>query len=68
MSGARDTARALGHVERRKRTKASVKYGPGHARSRCGVCTYYRVDGSCELVAGRIEPDMWCELFHRRAS
>ena len=49
-----------------KRAKADVHYGPG--KPHCGVCTHFRDEdasgnGACELVEGKINEDMWCELF-----
>lgn len=56
-----------GTMPRDKVSKASVDYSPGRHNSRCGLCTYY-YQGTCELVAGHIDPDYWCRLFKMRES
>lgn len=49
-----------------KLSKKDVDYGPGMPH--CGACTHFSEDeatekGSCELVTGAIDEDMWCKLF-----
>lgn len=45
-----------------KKPKDKVDYSKGMPKSHCGICKYYH-DHKCDLVAGRIEPHMWCKLF-----
>jgi 8-oxo-dGTP pyrophosphatase MutT (NUDIX family) len=42
--------------------KASVNYGKSTGHDRCGNCVHFR-GGSCERVAGDIDPGDWCELY-----
>ena len=49
-----------------KVSKKDAGYGPGLPH--CGSCVHYSENektekGSCELVAGTIDEDMWCKLF-----
>lgn len=72
LSGATDNARSrlesMG-TEAGLRPKGDVAYRPAEdARATCGGCKHYASDpgalaGTCELVAGRIEPQMVCDLF-----
>lgn len=48
-----------------KKDKDEVNYSKGKPNAHCGMCKYY-YDHKCELVAGRIMPTMWCELFEKR--
>jgi len=48
-----------------KEAKADVDYSLGKPNAHCGMCRYYH-DHVCSLVAGRIEPQMWCELFTKK--
>lgn len=53
-----------------KRAKSSVQYSKGLPQAHCGICRHFRARGkrqygSCELVRGPIEADMWCRLFAR---
>lgn len=48
-----------------KRSKESVDYGKGHKDSHCSICRHY-TSGSCELVAGKIDPSYWCKLFKKK--
>lgn len=50
-----------------KKTKSEAKYGPGHPNSRCGKCKWFEPPSGCEIVEGRIEPDMWCKFFHAKS-
>lgn len=45
--------------------KPSVQYRPEpNGIERCAACIHYqRVEGTCELVQGQIEPDGWCALY-----
>jgi len=38
--------------------------GPHH----CRECRHYLIGMRCRLVAGRVEPGDWCELFEARAA
>lgn len=49
-----------------KLSKESVDYSPGKGGSRCRNCQHYQGDGACEIVAGEIDPDYWCERFEKR--
>lgn len=54
-----------------KVSKASVDYSKGHPGSKCSLCTHFfrgaqGKQGTCELVAGSIDPDYWCEKFKKR--
>lgn len=72
LSGATDNARSrlesMG-TEAGLAPKGDVAYRPAEdARANCGVCKHYLADpgalaGTCELVAGRIEPQMVSDLF-----
>ena len=49
-----------------KISKKDAGYGPGLPH--CGVCVHFSENektevGSCELVLGKIDEDMWCKLF-----
>jgi hypothetical protein len=53
-----------------KQAKASVDYGKGMKSAHCSICTHYQrgkqgLHGSCELVAGSIDPEFWCKLFKK---
>lgn len=48
-----------------RKAKISVDYSKGMAKAHCGICTHYS-RGSCDLVRGSIQPDMWCRLFKRK--
>jgi len=52
-------------VQKAKKSKSSVDYSKGKPNAHCGICVHYE-EGSCKLVSGEIEPDMWCELFEPR--
>jgi len=45
-----------------KRPKLAVDYSKGKPNAHCGICEHYN-NHACELVAGTINPDMWCKLF-----
>lgn len=49
----------------KKLSKAEVHYSRGMKQSHCGICEHYDGEHGCEVVAGRIEPAMWCEKFTR---
>lgn len=51
-----------------KRAKSSVDYSRGKPGAYCGICKHYLGNGECELVAGTINPAMWCRLFEERKS
>lgn len=47
-----------------KFSKEKVSYSKGKPHAHCGICRHFDADElACSLVAGRIEPQMWCELF-----
>jgi hypothetical protein len=45
-----------------KLSKDAVDYSKGTPEAHCGICEHYR-HGTCLIVEGAIEPDMWCEKF-----
>ena len=45
-----------------KLSKDAVDYSKGTPEAHCGVCEHYR-HGTCLIVEGEIEPDMWCDRF-----
>jgi hypothetical protein len=47
-----------------KMSKSQADYSPGKPNAHCGICEHYE-NRSCELVAGPIDPAMWCRLFLR---
>jgi hypothetical protein len=47
-----------------KRDKQSVDYSKGKPNAHCEICTHFEKPQSCELVEGKIDPAMWCKLFH----
>lgn len=49
-----------------KKSKDEVDYRPGEPGERCGVCEHFKAPARCELVAGRIDRNMWCKLFERK--
>lgn len=55
-----------------KFSKKEVDYGPGHRDSKCGLCKHFRPrrssteDSRCEIVAGVIRADDWCNKFEHR--
>jgi len=49
-----------------KLTKVEVHYSRGMAKSHCGICKHYDGNYGCEVVAGHIEPDMWCDHFKKK--
>lgn len=46
-------------------TKSEVDYSMGLPEAHCSLCEHYRID-KCEIVAGKIEPDHWCEKFDKK--
>lgn len=48
--------------------KQDVRYSRGMLTRHCSLCMYFRSPHACERVAGHIDPNMWCNLFHRAAS
>lgn len=58
-----------------KSQKTEVNYSRGMLHSHCGpmfpddrhYCRYSIRFGACEKVEGPIDPQYWCELFHRVA-
>jgi hypothetical protein len=51
----------------KKVSKVSVGYSKGMPKSHCGICEHYLKGGNCTKVEGRIEPEMWCKLFQKKA-
>jgi alpha-ribazole phosphatase len=50
-----------------KLSKEQVHYGRGMQTAYCGKCAHY-LGHRCEIVAGLIEPDMWCAYFETENS
>jgi hypothetical protein len=47
-----------------KVSKASVAYEHPAAKSNhCGICRHFQSPHACEIVAGEIQPEDWCERF-----
>ena len=47
--------------------KSAVDYGPGHPTGdHCAVCAHFRPPDACEVVAGDISPEAWCDRFEER--
>lgn len=53
-------------AEGQKLAKAEVQYGPGKGTERCRLCEHFIPRDRCELVAGTIREDYWCNRFERR--
>ena len=51
-------------AEFQKVSKKDAGYGPGMGERRCEHCMFFDA-GSCYLVGGQIDPDMWCKYFGR---
>jgi hypothetical protein len=57
-------ARGASADEGNKASQKVVGYqATPHDGKKCSLCTQYRAPGSCQLVAGPINPDGWCRLF-----
>ena len=50
-----------------KQSKQEVNYRRGSPKERCALCSHFNQQGSCELVAGRINADDVCDLFDPKA-
>ena len=48
-----------------KISKEAANYSHGLPRAHCGICEHYR-KGACAIVAGKINPQMWCKYFGRK--
>jgi len=47
-----------------KKSKGQVNYSKGMKKTHCGNCRYFLAKQRiCDLVAGRIEANMWCKLW-----
>ena len=47
-----------------KLSKDYAQYGEAKSGGdRCDECKWFRA-GSCEVVKGKIGPDMWCRFWH----
>lgn len=51
-----------------KLTKSETKYTPKAMKpsERCKVCEHFHSNESCDIVAGRISAQGWCNRFHRK--
>jgi len=49
-----------------KLAKDEVQYSPGKGRDRCFFCTHFEKPNHCELVAGLIREDYWCNRFEKK--
>ena len=45
-----------------KMAKSVVNYAKGMPGAHCSICEHYR-GGTCRIVDGVINPDMWCLRF-----
>jgi len=52
----------------KKYSKADVDYSEGKPSEHCAICVHFQVyhKKACEIVAGVILPDMWCNKFKKR--
>jgi hypothetical protein len=48
-----------------KLAKPAVDYSGDMRYAHCGICAHYEVSRRCEIVAGEIDPAMWCKRFNR---
>jgi len=53
---------------KRKLAKADVEYGEGKPSEHCAICVHFQVyhKKACEIVAGVILPNMWCNKFKKK--
>jgi hypothetical protein len=53
-----------------KLSKSAVKYVDDHGASseRCAKCVHYLGRAACQIVAGRIDPEGWCNRFNGYAA
>lgn len=59
----RDTVRhAAGLV-----SKTEAGYSKGTPKEHCGICSHSQHNYTCNKVAGRIFPAMWCKYWTPRA-
>lgn len=49
-----------------KHSKQDAQYSKGMDKARCDICVHFLPPDGCEVVAGKIAPDMWCRHFERR--
>lgn len=61
-----EEAREPEHAEDAKLDKADVRYSPAKDEDRCRNCVHFEVPSRCEIVAGDIDPDYWCERFEAK--
>lgn len=51
-------------VAQQKVSKADATYQDHpQGQQRCGICLQFQPPGSCQLVAGPISPNGWCQFF-----
>lgn len=50
-----------------KISKQRAGYSGGKMNAHCGICAHFRAPESCEIVAGRINPQAWCRYFEKKA-
>lgn len=51
-------------LAQQKVSQADAKYqGHPQGQQRCAICLQFRPPGSCQLVAGPISPNGWCQFF-----
>lgn len=50
----------------KKLSKSAVNYSRGMGTTKCGSCRHFHRNGSCSLVAGPIDPAMWCIKFAKK--
>jgi len=54
-------------AQQQKLTRAEAKYQDlPHGQQRCSICLQFLPPGQCQLVAGPINPNGWCQFFAAR--
>jgi len=46
-----------------KVSKQQAHYSKGMEKAHCGICKHFKAPDQCEVVAGDVKPDMWCDFF-----
>ncbi len=50
-----------------KLNKADAHYqNHPNGQQRCGICLQFKPPGTCQIVAGPIQPTGWCQFFAAR--
>ena len=48
-----------------KLPKSEVDYSYGKPHAHCAMCEHFLRPHSCQIVAGTIDPEWWCNRFKR---